>query len=177
VSARCKSSVDPSQSARISLTAPAHILACLPVPSQPPTKSPADPACPGGKTSFWLYDPATNAPVRQLFNHTATCVSHPYNIVVRPCTDPTVPVRIRLSSERAGGVGGRRDIVHSSKAQHEAPFVLFGPSATEGDVLPSPKPLPNGAYSLSAAGASGWGSLQFTQDCPCPKKGKKGCMK
>jgi hypothetical protein len=154
------------------------------VPTQPPTKAPAGPACPGGGGGgafFWLYDPATNAPVRQLVNNTATCLAHPYNIVVRPCADPTGgPVRIRLSSERAGGHGGgggRRVIVHSSKAQREAPFVLFGPSATQGDVLPSPKALPNGAYSLSAAGASGWGSLQFTQDCPCPKKGKKGCMK
>jgi hypothetical protein len=127
-----------------------------------------------GGYGLWLYDPATNAPVRQLVNHTATCLAHPYNIGVRPCTDPTGPVRIRLSRARGGG---RRVIAHSSKAQREAPYVLFGPSATEGDVLPSPKWLPNGAYSLSAAGASGWGSLQFTQDCPCPKKGKKGCMK
>jgi hypothetical protein len=56
------------------------------------------------------------------------------------------------------------------------PLMLFGPAATAGDVLPSPGPLPNGAYSIVAKGAAGWGRLLFAQSCPCPH-GKAGCMK
>jgi hypothetical protein len=104
---------------------------------------------------LWLYDPATNA------NHTATCLAQTYNIEVRPCTDPTRPVRIRLSSER---VGGRR-VIHSNRAQLEAPFVLFGPFATKGDVLPSPKP-PQAPPGVAASSSP--------RTARAPRRGRRG---
>jgi hypothetical protein len=148
--------------------------ACRPATNAPtklPTKAPAS-ACDG--PSFWLHDPASRqAPVRKLANHTSTCLPRPYNLEVRPCAaGPTAasPVRVRLTA-------GNGRVVHKSKAQSEAPFVLYGPSAVAATAKgPS---LPNGVYYLSAKGASNWGRLKFTQNCPCPngKKGKKGCMK
>jgi hypothetical protein len=168
-------SVDRSGGARVSpsqltsSTCPVCPPAPTTLPTKPPTKAPAGPVCRG--TSFWLYDPSTNAPIRTLANNTATCLAHPYNIEVRPCAGSTAlanSVQVRLTT-------GSGRVTYKSTAQRVPPFVLFGPPATTGDVLPSPKPLPNGQYYLSVKGAPGWGGLTFTHYCPCPKKGKKGC--
>jgi hypothetical protein len=143
------------------------------LPTKPPTKAPAGPVVCRG-TSFWLHDPSTNAPIRALANHTATCLAHPYNIEIRPCagsgsTALANPVQVRLTT-------GSGRVIYESNAQRVPPFVLFGPPATTGDVLPSSRPLPDGPYYLSVKGAPpGWGGLTFTQNCPCPTKGKKGC--
>jgi hypothetical protein len=164
--------------------------ACLPQPTSRPTGMPTKapvPACVGG-TTYWLYDPATNAPLRRIVNNTATCLAHPYNVEVRPCGgDPIVlddPVHVRLSDASSGTA-----VVHKSAGQSKSPFFLFGSSSSGAaagggvvDVLPSSQPLPNGAYVISTKGAPAeWGRLRFTQACPpCPhgkKKGKKGCRK
>jgi hypothetical protein len=139
-------------------------------PTKPPTKLPTI-ACAG--TSFWIYNPKTNKPIRKIANNTATCLAHPYNVEVRPCSADR-PVRVRLVEAASGRV------VHASKLQRASPLLLFGPTVPPGDgALSSPGPLPNGAYTISAKGAAGWGRLLFRQDCPCPhgKEGKDGCMK
>jgi hypothetical protein len=142
----------------------------------PSTKAPAAP-CTGG-TSYWLYDPTTNVPIRRLGSGTAVCLAHPYNIEVRPCNGTSTflagPVRIQLARTRRGG-----PVVHRSKPQAASPYFLFGPASANGDVLASPKALPNGQYYLSAQGAAAWGRLKLTQDCSCAKgkKGMKRCTK
>jgi hypothetical protein len=141
---------------------PRSLIVCLvsPPPTRSPTKRPTKApvvACDG--TSFWLYNPKTNKPIRKIANHTATCLTYPYNVEVRPCSAGR-PVRVRLVEAGSGRV------VHASKLQRQSPLLLFGPAATAGDVLPSPGSLPNGAYAISAKGAPGWGRLLFRQKCP-----------
>jgi hypothetical protein len=129
-------------------------------PTKPPTKHPTI-ACTG--TSFWIYNPTTNQPIRKIANNTATCLAHPYNVEIRPCSVAAIlsrPVRIRLVNATSGRV------VHKSKLQRRTPLFLFGPAATAGDVLPSPGSLPHGAYQISATGEAGWGRLLFRQSCP-----------
>lgn len=147
-------------------------------PTKIPTRAPAAPCGAGTTTTYWLYDPETSAPTRKLANKTATCLTHPYNVEVRPCdgtiADPDRPVQILLVRAADGSV------VHKSATQRAMPYLLFDPASAIGSGVPSsPKPLPNGVYYLGARGsaAAKWGRLTITQDCPCPKgrKGKKGC--
>jgi hypothetical protein len=141
------------------------------------------PACVGG-TTYWLYDPATNSPIRQLVNNTATCLAHPYNVEVRPCGgDPIVldvPVHVRLSVASSGTA-----VVHKSAGQSNSPFFLFGSSssgvAAGGvvDVLPRSQPLPNVAYAISTKGAppngEGSGSRRRVRRAPTARRrGRRG---
>jgi hypothetical protein len=142
-----------------------------PTASDPPTQAPAVapiPTC-SGPTTYHVHNATSNRPVRRIFNNTATCLVHPYNVEVRPCRNSNVtvvlsaPVQIRLVSAttRLGGA-----VLHSSRPQRSSPLRLFGPpAATRGDAVPpSPKALPNGRYYLSATAT--WGRLAFTQRCP-----------
>jgi hypothetical protein len=154
-------------------------LALVPLP-QPPTKSPTAgparvptsapasvPAC--NATTYWVYNADTNAPIRRLVNSSDTCLAHPYNVEIRPCSAPgLLPLYMKLVRI----VDGRRVVVHR-EADGTAPYFLFGDSAATGDVRPSPQQLPNGKYLLTS---SVGGRIGFTQACWCPK-GKKGCMR
>jgi hypothetical protein len=146
-------------------------------PTALPTKAPTSAVSCLEGTTYWLYDPTTNKPVRKLINNTATCLPHPYNIEVRPCnsTPPSRPVQIRLvEASTSGGGGGIARVVHKGKAQLQPPFFLLaGPASTKGA---RSKALRNGMYSIAAAGAPEWGRLTFTQICPPCRKGRKGCM-
>lgn len=136
-------------------------------PTQGPTRAPTAPPTCNGPT-HWIYDTATNAPIRRLVNNSSTCLVHPYSIEVRPCETDTLPVTIRLVRASDGR------LVHRQR-DRQAPFFLFGD--VQGNARPSPETLPNGSYRLSS---SAGGTVLFTQSCPCQKKGKKGmkgCMR
>jgi hypothetical protein len=144
------------------------------VPTRFPTKKPAPP-CIGVSNYFWIYDPVQNVPIRRAAGNATVCLTHPYNVEVRPCAISAIKdVRLLLVDASDGRA------VHQSGGSRQRPFLLYGPAAATGDVLPSPGPLPNGPYYLLADGAPGAGKVRFTQKCPCPKgkKGKKlGCRK
>jgi hypothetical protein len=142
-------------------------------PSQAPTAAPLPPTCEG--TTYWVYNAATNAPLRRLFNNSVACLAHPYSVEVRPCI---IGATAALSMKLVRTFPDRRRTVVYRQVDANAPYYLFGDAA--GDVFPSPTPLPNGNYQLiwsndsSSGGGGGGGSVVFAQSCPCPK-GMKGC--
>lgn len=146
---------------------------------QTPSQAPAPSACEG--TTQWIYNAATNKPIRRLVNKAVTCLVHPYSIDVRPCASdiggPTAALSMRLL--RTFPDRSRRSAVVHRQVDAGAPYFLFGGDAA-GNVFPSPAPLPNGNYQLmwssgGGGGSGGAGKVVFTQSCPC-LKGRKGCM-
>jgi hypothetical protein len=111
------------------------------------------------KTTYWLWNPTTNAPVGELLNNSASCIAVPYNIEVRPCTPPrTTPVFISLKNATTNGVIFNQN-------EFVAPFYLWGDKPATGDVLKNTKPLPKGAYYLDSRVDGAFERIQFTKTC------------
>jgi hypothetical protein len=130
--------------------------------------APDEAACDG--TSLWAYEPSKQSgSMRTIQNNTATCVTAPYNLEVRPCdatlaSGTTVQVRIVKASKQGGG----RQLVHRSGLHRQSPFYLYGPSAATADGTPkrvAGPQLPNGVYYVSTSRGDAWGRLVFTQRC------------
>jgi hypothetical protein len=125
-------------------------------PTKKPTKAPVKAptvSCPG--TTFWVYKPSVASPIRKLANNTVTCLAHPYNVGIRPCSPVTTAGRPNYI-QLVNATGGR--LVHQSTSRKTSPFLLFTSTG-------SPRRLPNGVYDLSATGGPKWGRLRFRQKC------------
>jgi hypothetical protein len=111
------------------------------------------------KTTYWLWNPTTNAPVGELLNNSASCIAVPYNIEVRPCAPPkTTPVFISLKNATTNGVIFNQN-------EFVAPFYLWGDRPATGDVLKNTKPLPKGAYYLDSRADGAFERIKFTKTC------------
>jgi hypothetical protein len=111
------------------------------------------------KTTYWLWNPTTNAPVGELLNNSASCIAVPYNIEVRPCAPPkTTPVFISIKNATTNGVIFNQN-------EFVAPFFLWGDKPATGDVLKNTKPLPKGAYYLDSRVDGAVERIQFTKTC------------
>jgi hypothetical protein len=109
------------------------------------------------KTTYWLWNPATNAPVRELKNNSASCLPPLYNIEVRPCSPPsTPPVGIELKR-------GSRTV--KSQSEFVAPYFLWGDNPANGNVFPNLVPLVRGAHRLVSTVDGLEEKLRFTNTC------------
>jgi hypothetical protein len=109
------------------------------------------------KTTYWLWNPVTNAPVRELKNNSASCLPLLYNIEVRPCSPPsTPPVDIAL-------MRGSRTI--KSQSEFVAPYFLWGDNPANGNVFPNLVPLLRGAHRLVSTVDGVEEKLRFTNTC------------
>jgi hypothetical protein len=118
---------------------------------------PAEPPC--TRTTYWLWDPKTDAPVGELLNNSASCIAVPYNIEVRPCIPPkTAPVVLQLKNATT---------LKILKTQNEvaAPYFLWGDNTATGDVFKNTAPLPKGAYWLSSKIDGVQEKIRFTKTC------------
>jgi cysteine-rich repeat protein len=110
-----------------------------------------------GRT-YWLWDPKNDTEVGELLNNSASCISVPYNIEVRPCTAPeTLPVVLKLKNATLATLKTQKEDV--------APFYLWGDTPATGDVYRNTKPLPNGTYWLYSTVDGVLEKLAFTQTC------------
>jgi hypothetical protein len=110
------------------------------------------------KTTYWMWDPTTNAQVGELLNNSASCISVPYNIEVRPCRAPrTAPVFISLKNATMGTI--------FTQNEYFAPFYLWGDTTSTGDVYANKKPLPKGAYWLYSRVDDVLEKITFTKTC------------
>jgi hypothetical protein len=115
------------------------------------------PTC--AKTTYWLWNPKTNAPAGELLNNSASCIAVPYNIEVRPCSPPaTTPVVISLKNATTNGVIFKQN-------EFVAPFYLWGDNPTTGNVLNNKKPLPKGTYYLDSRVDGVSERIAFTKTC------------
>jgi hypothetical protein len=112
-------------------------------------------------TTYWLWDPVSNAPVRELVEDSFSCIPPLYNIEVRPCALPeATPVVLTL--QRVGAP--RQD-----KTQKEAvaPFFVWGDNPITGDVFRNTKTLLEGStYRLTSTIGGVPEVLTFTKLCP-----------
>jgi hypothetical protein len=121
------------------------------------TFTPRGAAC--TKTTYWLWDPKTDAQVGELLNNSASCIAVPYNIEVRPCTPPKkLPVVISLKNATSNGV-----IFNQNELA--APFYLWGDTTATGDVYKNKKPLPKGTYYLDSRVDGIFDRIKFTKTC------------
>lgn len=111
------------------------------------------------KTTYWLWNPTTNAPVVELFNNSASCIAAPYNIEARPCSPPatTPPVFLSLKNATLGTIVNQNEFV--------APFFLWRDNPATGDVLKNTKPLPKGTYWLYSRVDGVLETIKFTKTC------------
>jgi hypothetical protein len=119
---------------------------------------PYQPTPPCTATTYWLWDPKTDAQLGELKNNTASCIAVPYNIEVRPCTSPaTIPVIIKLTNAAEKTI----------KRQYEldAPYYLWGDITATGDVSRNTQPLPAGTYFLYTTIDGVLEKITFTQTC------------
>jgi hypothetical protein len=115
-----------------------------------------DPHC--TQTTYWLWDPATDAAVGELKNNTATCFPAPYNIEARPCSAPaTVPVTMVLRNAALTKI--------RTQKEHAAPFFFWGDDPATGDVFKSALPLAAGTYWLSTKIDGVEERIRFTKTC------------
>jgi hypothetical protein len=108
--------------------------------------------------TYWLWNPRTNAPVRELENRSASCVEAPYNIEVRPCGTPRAPPVV-IVLKNASKVPIKR------QSDWSKPFYLWGDEPTTGDVFKNKKPLPRGKYWLYSSVDGVWEKIKFINTC------------
>jgi hypothetical protein len=119
--------------------------------------TPAAPTC--TRTTYWLWDPVTNAPVRELVEDSYICIPPLYNIEVRPCALPESVVRLVLQR-----VGAPRP--DKTQKEAEAPYFLWGDNLATGDVFRNTKALSEGStYRLTSTIGGVSEVLTFTQLC------------
>jgi hypothetical protein len=117
---------------------------------------PPPPPC--NKTTYWLWNPTTNALVGELKNNSASCFSVPYNIEVRPCARPKkLPVFLSLIKSTFAPIQTKIELV--------APYFLWGDNKVTGDVFPNLKPLPKGTYWLYSNVGGVFERIKFTKTC------------
>jgi hypothetical protein len=132
--------------------------------------TPAVPVCAG--TTYWLWDPVTNTPVRELVEDSFSnaqigelvdgwigCIPPLYNIEVRPCALPESVVRLVLQR-----VGAPRP--DKTQKEAEAPYFLWGDNPATGDVFRNTKTLTPGTYRLTSTIGGATETITFTQLCP-----------
>jgi hypothetical protein len=119
--------------------------------------TPTGPVCAG--TTYWLWDPVTNAPVRELVDGSYSCIPPLYNIEVRPCALPESVVRLVL--QRVGAP--RQD---KTQKELQAPYFLWGDNPSTGDVFRNTKALAEGStYRLTSTIDGVSEVFTFTQVC------------
>jgi hypothetical protein len=111
------------------------------------------------RTTYWLWNPATDKAVFELRNNSARCIPVPYNLEVRPCSAPKkLPVFISLKNATSNGV-----IFNQNELA--APFYLWGDKTATKNVFDNKKPLPKGTYYLDSRVDGVFERIKFTKTC------------
>jgi hypothetical protein len=120
------------------------------------TYVPVPKACPG--TTYWIWNPATNAAVGELTNNTEVCLAQPYNIEARPCSAPTqLPVTVALKNGALANL--------QSRNERESPYLLWGDDPATGDVFPNKVRLADGTYWVESKIDGVVERIRFTKKC------------
>jgi hypothetical protein len=115
-------------------------------------------ALPCAKTTYWVWDPKTDAVVSELKNNSELCFSVPYNLEARPCAAPkNTPVTMVLKNATLGKIRTQKEYI--------APFFFWGDDPTTGDILRSTLPLPAGTYWLCTTVDGVEERIRFTKTC------------
>jgi hypothetical protein len=129
------------------------------------------------KTTYWLWDPTTNAQVGELLNNSVSCIAAPYNIEVRPCSAPgtwhtsRAPPSTVLLFEGANAAVSTTTVITGGLEALTELNMRTGAARRRTEVCTSEQDVRVGLRSTASISAQEGARTLSTRSCRAPSKG------